>query len=229
VVIPAYNEAGRISATLKEVVDFLSTRRYRWEVVVADDGSTDATASQVMEWARRDARVRLVSMPHGGKGWAVKHGMLAARGRYRFMCDADLSMPIQHLERFLPPRLEGYHIAIGSRELSGSRRMGEPLLRRLMGKTFGLIVRLSLLPGIRDTQCGFKCIEAETAASLFPALRLGGFSFDVELLMLARRRGLRLVEVPIDWYYRPQSKVRPVRDAARMLGDVVRLRLRPPR
>jgi glycosyltransferase involved in cell wall biosynthesis len=230
VVIPAYNEAGRISDTLKQVVDFLGTRDYSWEVVVADDGSTDDTASQVMEWARREARVRLVSMPHGGKGWAVKHGMLAAQGRYRFMCDADLSMPIEQVERFLPPRLEeGYHIAIGSREAPGSRRIGEPPLRRLMGKTFGLIVRLSLLPGIRDSQCGFKCLEAEAAASLFSGLRLSGFSFDVELLVLARRRGLRLVEVPIDWYHRPQSKVHPLRDAARMLADVVRLRLHPPR
>lgn len=233
VVIPAYNEAGRISATLKQVVDFLSTRAYDWEVVVADDGSTDATANLVTEWVRRHSHtgrtVRLLSLPHGGKGWAVKHGMLAAQGRYRFLCDADLSMPIEQVERFLPPRLEGYHIAIGSREAPGSRRIGEPLRRRLMGKVFGRIVRLSLLPGISDTQCGFKCLEAETAEALFPTLRLSGFSFDVELLVLARRRGLRVVEVPIDWHYRSQSKVHPLRDAARMLADVVRLWRHPPR
>lgn len=229
VVIPAYNEASRISATLKEVTEFLRTRPYQWEVVVADDGSTDATASLVAEWAGREPRVHLLPLPHGGKGWAVQQGMLAARGSYRFMCDADLSMPFEQVERFLPPRLEGYHLAIGSREAPGSRRIGEPLGRRVTAKAFSAIVRVSLLPGIRDTQCGFKCVEGEAAEALFSSLRLTGFSFDVELLVLARRRGLRVVEVPIDWYYRPQSKVRPLRDAARMFADVVRLRLHPPR
>ncbi len=228
VVIPAYNEAERIPTTLEKVAGFLSTRTYEWEVVVADDGSADATASLVEEWAAREHRVRLVRLQHGGKGWAVKQGMLAARGRYRFMCDADLSMPIEQVDRFLPPRLEGYHIAIGSREVPGSRRIGEPWHRRLMGKVFGLVVRLTVLPGIRDSQCGFKCVEGHTAEALFTDLSLKGFSFDVELLVMSRRRGLRLVEVPIDWYYRSQSKVRPLRDAGRMLADVLRLWRSPP-
>jgi glycosyltransferase involved in cell wall biosynthesis len=228
VVIPAYNEAERISSTLEEVAGFLSNRAYEWEVVVADDGSTDATAGRVAEWAAREHRVRLVRLQHGGKGWAVKQGMLAARGRYRFMCDADLSMPVEHLERFLPPRLEGYHIAIGSREIPGSRRIGEPWGRRQMGKVFRSLVRLTVLPGIRDSQCGFKCVEGHTADALFTDLSLKGFSFDVELLVMSHRRGLRLVEVPIDWYYRSQSKIRPLRDARRMLADVLRLWRSPP-
>lgn len=224
VVIPAYNEAGRILPTLQRVSSFLASWGHTWEVVVADDGSTDATASLVASFARERPGVRLLRLPHRGKGWAVGRGMLEARGLYRFLCDADLSMPVEHLPRLLEPLLRGYDLSLGSREAPGARRIGEPWHRHLMGRVFNLVVRLAGLPGIRDTQCGFKGFTRESALALFPLQRVYGFGFDVELLMLARRMDLRVAEVPIDWYYSPESKVRPLRDTFAMLWEVVRVR-----
>lgn len=224
VVIPAYNEAGRILRTLDEVTAFLASQDYSWEVLVVDDGSTDETASLVQSYLESHPQVDLLRVQHGGKGWAVKHGMLAVTGEYRFLCDADLSMPIHQIERFLPPALEGYDVAIGSREVPGARRHHEPFLRHLQGRVFNGLVRLLAVPRLADTQCGFKCFRGAAAEELFPRQRLVGFGFDVEVLFLALQRGMRVVEVPIDWYYRPASKVRPVRDAVRMVADVLSVR-----
>ena len=227
VVIPAFNEESRIVGTLEQVLEYLSSQEYAWEIVVADDGSTDGTATQVqsvMETHPEARGLRLLSLPHGGKGWAVKQGMLQAVGEYRFMCDADLSMPIAQLARFLPPERGDYDVAIASREVAGARRIGEPEGRKLMGRVFRLMVRLLAAPGLADTQCGFKCFRAEAAIELLGRQRLQGFAFDVELLFLARKLGLRVIEVPIDWYYRPQSKVRPVRDSLAMVRDILRVR-----
>ncbi|MEK7874397.1 MAG: dolichyl-phosphate beta-glucosyltransferase, partial [Chloroflexota bacterium] len=225
VVIPAYNEERRIGATLLDVAEYLERQPYSSETLVVDDGSSDGTAGVVEQCAREHPQVRLLRAPHGGKGHAVKTGMLAATGEYRFLCDADLSMPILELGKFLPPRLTDYDIAIGSREASGARRIGEPLARHVAGRVFNLFVRMAAVPGIQDTQCGFKCFRAEAAQALFPLQRLPGFAFDVEVLFLARRAGLRVVEVPIEWWYRAESKVSPLRhalgqrDRARELGD----------
>ena len=224
VVAPAYNEASRIVPTLTRLADFLASQGYAWEIVVADDGSTDATAQLVEGFARDHAQVRLARLPHKGKGHAVKAGMMQATGRYRFLCDADLSMPPEHIPRFLPPQLEGVDVAIGSREAPGARRIDEPWHRHLMGRVFNALVRLLALPGIADSQCGFKCFTARAAEAVFPLQRTDGFGFDAEVLFLARRRGMRLQEVPIDWHYQPESKVRPMRDTFQMVADLVRLR-----
>jgi len=224
IVIPAYNEEARIGETLRQVVEFLSRQPYPWEVVVADDGSADRTAAIVEESQRAHQGIVLLRLPHGGKGWAVKNGMLKASGRYRFLCDADLSMPIEQVARFLPPALEGVDIAIGSREAPGARRIGEPPQRHLMGRVFNAIVRLLAVRGLRDTQCGFKCFTEEAAQALFSVQRLKGFGFDVEVLFLAQRRRLKIAEVPIDWHYRSRSKVRPVRDSTAMVLDILRVR-----
>ncbi|MDO8530620.1 MAG: glycosyltransferase family 2 protein [Dehalococcoidia bacterium] len=224
VVIPAYNEERRIGATLLDVAQYLERQPYSSETLVVDDGSLDGTAGVVEQCAREHPHVRLLRAPHRGKGHAVKTGMLAATGEHRFLCDADLSMPIQELGKFLPPRLTDYDIAIGSREASGARRIGEPLSRHLAGRVFNLFVRMAAVPGIQDTQCGFKCFRAEAAQSLFPLQRLPGFAFDVEVLFLARRAGLRVVEVPIEWRYRAESKVSPLRHALGMARDVLRVR-----
>jgi glycosyltransferase involved in cell wall biosynthesis len=226
IVIPAYNEAPRILETLGQVVEFLNARSYSWEVVVADDGSNDGTAALVSGFAARFGNVRLVNLPHRGKGWAVKQGMLNSSGSYCFLCDADLSMPIEQVERFLPPRLEGVDIAVGSREAPGSRRIGEPSRRHTMGRLFNALVRVLAVPGLDDTQCGFKCFRGQVAAELFQQQTLEGFAFDVELLFLARRSGMEIREVGIDWYYREQSKVRPVQDAFAMTRDLLRIRWR---
>jgi glycosyltransferase involved in cell wall biosynthesis len=226
IVIPAYNEQERISRTLEAVVGYLASRPYTWEVVVVDDGSTDGTSALVHRAAEDQEAVRLIQVPHRGKGWAVKHGMLGSAGEYRFLCDADLSMPIDQVSRFLPPENGCFDVAIGSREVQGSRRIGEPATRYLMGRLYNMLVRAMALPRLSDTQCGFKCFRGEAARQLFPLQRFHGFSFDVEVLFLASRRNLRIVEVPIDWYYRSQSKVRPVRDSLAMARDILRMRWR---
>ena len=224
VIIPAYNEEPRIVDTLEQIVDYLESQSYTWEVAVVDDGSTDSTASLVNSFAQGWPHVRLVSIPHGGKGWAVNHGMLSTTGEYRFLCDADLSMPVEQLSRFFPPEISNFDIAIGSREASGSNRIGEPYRRHVMGRVYNVLVRLLAVPGLSDTQCGFKCFRGQEATDLFSLQRLRGFAFDVEILFLAVRRGLRVREVPIDWYFRPQSKVRALFDSLGMSWDIVRVR-----
>ena len=226
VVIPAYNEQSRIAATLEQLRAYLSLQDYSWEILVANDGSTDATADLVSAFSDENPRVRLLSLEHRGKGWAVQQGMLAARGEFRFLCDADLSMPEDQIARFLTAAALGADIVVGSRELPDSRRFGEPAHRHLMGRVFNLIIRALALPGLRDTQCGFKCYRASTAADLFQQQTLYGFAFDVEVLCLARRAGLVIQEIAIDWHYREGSKVRPVRDAAKMAWDVMKIRWR---
>ena len=226
IVIPAYNEESRILDTLRKVIEYLHTQSYSWEVVVADDGSTDATSALTQEVADQEPRVRLISIIHRGKGWAVSQGMLAATGEYRFQCDADLFMPIEQLSRFLPPQLEGFDVAIGSREVVGSKRIGEPRGRQLRGRVFNLLVRLLAVSGVKDTQCGFKCYRGQEAQVLFSLQRLHQLPFDVEILMLARQRGLHIVEVPIDWYYQPRGKVRSLKDPLLMIQDLLSIRWR---
>ncbi len=225
-VIPAYNEAVRITATLEQATAFLGAQDYTWEIIVADDGSVDATPQLLDDFAAGHNQVRPLRLEHRGKGWAVKQGMLAAEGEYRFLCDADLSMPVEQVQRFLPPQLRGVDVAVGSRELAKSRRIGEPFRRRLMGRFFNTIIRLLVLPGLRDTQCGFKCFRGEVADRLFRKQELDGFAFDVEVLCLARQQGFIIDEVAIDWHYREGSKVRPVHDAIRMTQDVLKIRRR---
>ncbi len=226
VVIPAYNEEARIEAALEQVRAYLSFQSYAWEVVVADDGSIDGTGPLVSAFASECPGVRLLSLEHRGKGWAVQQGMLAATGVYRFLCDADLSMPVEQIGRFLETDLDGVDILVGSRELEQSRRIREPARRHLMGRVFNLLIRALALPGIRDTQCGFKLFRAETTVALFERQTLWGFAFDVEILYLARRGGLVVREVAIDWHYREGSKVRPLRDAVAMARDVIKIRWR---
>lgn len=195
---------------------------------MVDDGSTDDTAARVDGFAATypQITIRIQRNPHRGKGGAVQAGMLLAQGEYRFLCDADLAMPIEQVERFLPSARNDFDIAIGSREVTGAHRFNEPAYRHLMGRVFNLVVRLVAVPGIQDTQCGFKCFRAAAAEALFPRQTIDGFAFDVEILYLARRMGLRLVEVPIEWHHDPRSKVSPLQDTARMFWEAVKVRLK---
>ena len=226
VVIPAYNEEIRISGTIREVVCYLSAQPYQWEIIVADDGSNDTTARLALEAAGGDPRVRVLPLSHGGKGWAVRHGMLAAVGQFRLLCDADLSVPIAQVERLLPPDAAGLDVAVGSREAPGAARYGEPGRRHLMGRVYNALAHRLAAPGLADTQCGFKCFRAEAAALLFGSATINGFSYDVEVIHLARRSGLTVAEIGIDWHYREHSKVRPFRDAFSMTLDLLRIRWR---
>jgi dolichyl-phosphate beta-glucosyltransferase len=224
-VIPAYNEEGRLPSTLPTAIEWLRKQPYAWEIRVVDDGSADGTCDVVRDLARDEPRLVLQAEPHRGKGGAVKAGMLASRAEYRFLCDADFSMPVEEVERFLPPYLEGYDLAIGTREGPGAVRVGEPESRHLMGRVFNALVTTTLVPGIADTQCGFKCFHRRAVPRLFPRQTIDGFAFDVEVLFLARRSGLKIVEVPITWYYMEASSVKPIRDTWRMFKEVTRIRL----
>jgi dolichyl-phosphate beta-glucosyltransferase len=224
IIIPAHNEQTRLPRTLEQVFAFLGSQRYEAEVLVVENGSTDDTSKIADGFARQHKNLRLITTQDRGKGLAVRLGMLAASGEYRFMCDADLSMPIEEVNRFLPPGLTDFDVAIGSREVQGAVRYGEPLHRHLGGRVMNLAIRLLILPQLQDTQCGFKCFRAGVVQDLFGHQTLNGWSFDVELLYIAARRKYRMVEVPIDWYYRPESKVSAVRDAPRMLRDVLLIR-----
>ena len=226
VVIPAYNEELRIYQTVRVVIAYLDSQGYEWEIVVADDGSTDETAELVAEASVGDPRVRILSLPHGGKGWAVRHGMLEATGEFRLLCDADLSVPIEQVERLLPPRSGGADIAIGSREAAGAARYGEPGRRHVMGRVFNTLTRRLAALELADTQCGFKCFTGTAANELFARATMNGFSFDVEVLHLARRSGMAMSEVGVDWYYREYSRVRPLRDAFLMTVDLLRIKWR---
>ena len=158
-----------------------------------------------------------------GKGAAVRHGMLAANGEYRFMCDADLSMPVEEIVKFIPPALQDFDIAIASREAKGAVRYNEPSYRHWGGRGINFLIQTLILPGLNDTQCGFKCFRAEVANDIYQRQTLDGWSFDIELLFIARRHGYRIVEIPIHWYHFSDSKVSALRDAMRMIGDIFRI------
>ncbi len=210
VVVPAFNEAAGISATINDIREELDRLGGDAELIVVDDGSVDDTAAIVADVARSDDRMKLVRAPHAGKGAAVRRGMLEARGTWRFLADADLSMPISELKRFLDAAAHGGDVIVGSREAGGARRVGEPWPRHVIGRVFNWAVKLLLLRGIDDTQCGFKLFSARAAQVLFPLQQLDGFGFDVEILFLARRADLVVREIPITWVYGRESKVNVV-------------------
>ena len=225
VVVPAYNEEGRIAASIERLVKFLSGQPYAWEIVVANDGSSDSTASIVAGMTDRLPSVRVISLPHRGKGAAVRAGMLATDAEWRFLCDADLSMPPEQLERFLPggsPPTEG--IVIGSREAPGARRIGEPSRRHIVGRAYTMAVWVLAFRGIEDTQCGFKLFRGDVAQRIFERQMLDGFGFDVEVLFMARKMGVEIREQAIDWYYYPGSKVTLMKGLAGFF-DIARVRL----
>ncbi len=224
VIIPAYNEAARIAHTVHELRRWLPSRVSSWEVRVVDDGSADATASIVTDIAERDPNVVLQREPHRGKGGAVRQGMLVSTSALRFICDADLSMPVQELSRFLDAQADGAAIVIGTREGHGAMRVGEPVHRHIMGRAFNAVVRRLLIPDIHDTQCGFKLFTADAAAAIFPRTTLDGWAFDLEVLHIAQRLGLRIKSLPIEWHYRDRSQVSLIGDPLRMLRDVCRVR-----
>jgi glycosyltransferase involved in cell wall biosynthesis len=220
-IIPAYNEEQRLPRTLTKIQAFLREQSYEAEILVVENGSSDRTAAVAEEFG---PEVRLLREPKRGKGLAVRRGMIESAGEFRFICDADLSMPIEEVNRFLPPKLDDFDIAIASREVAGAVRHNEPAYRHLIGRTFNLLVRTMAIPGFQDTQCGFKCFTAEAAEVLFPLQRIDGWTFDVELLYIGLRLGFRVKEVPINWYYFPGSRVRIVQDSWLMLTDLFRIR-----
>ncbi len=225
VVIPAFDEALRLGSTLERVLDHLERRAEAFELLVVDDGSRDETAAVAERFAARGVVV-LRQTPNAGKGRAVRVGLLASTAEAILISDADLSTPISELDRLLP-ELERAELVLGSRAIEGARlERRQPFYRELAGKGFNLLVRLAGVRGIRDTQCGFKLLDGPTARSLARDLTVERFAWDVELVWLAQRRGLRIVEIGIEWHNDPASRVRFVRDSTRMALDLVRFRLR---
>lgn len=225
IIIPAYNEERRLGGSLHEVASYCDTLPYPVELIVVDDGSSDRTAEIVKEQMQVCDYLRLHPVRHGGKGHACKHGVMAARGEWMLLCDADLAVPISAIASFEPLLSSGAEIVIASRELEGAERIDEPEHRHLMGRIFNWVVRTLAVRGITDTQCGFKCFRHDIARELFDRQTIAGWGFDVELLLIARRRGFRIEEVPITWYYGEQSKISPLQDSIRMFREVLQIRL----
>lgn len=225
VIIPAYNEEHRLPATLDSVCDYLKLTDEDFEVLVVDDGSHDRTGEVVESFAAKHPQVRLLSyQPNHGKGHAIRTGILSAKGDVLLIDDADGSSPIEELGRLMTGIESGADIAIGSRAKPDENRKVEALVhRKLIGNTFNAIVQRLLLPGIYDTQCGFKLFKREAAHSIFSLSRIDGYGFDVEVLYIARLRGYRITEVAIDWHNVGGSKVNVLTDSPRMFFEVIKI------
>lgn len=224
IIIPAYNEEQRLPDSLTSIMTFLQDQSYEAEVLVVDNGSQDRTAQIVKEFTIDYPNLLLLREDRAGKGLAVRRGMLEARGEYRFICDADLSMPIEEVNKFIPPSSTDFDIAIASREVEGAIRYNEPLFRHFIGRIFNFLVQIVAVPGFKDTQCGFKCFRSSAADDLFRVQHLDGWTFDVEVLYIALKRGYKIIEVPIHWYYHPASRIHVIRDSIHMFIDLFRIR-----
>ncbi|OGC47213.1 hypothetical protein A2886_01025 [candidate division WWE3 bacterium RIFCSPHIGHO2_01_FULL_42_13] len=236
VVIPAYNEEAGITSTLTQVIGFMKTFAISFEVIVVDDGSADGTSEVVEKFAQDQPEIILKKNPHKGKGFAVRTGMLMALGKYVLMSDADTATPIEELKRLMVwVKDHDFDVVVGSREGVGAVRSNEPYLRHIMGRTFNLMVQALAVPGIRDTQCGFKVFKGEVARDIFENLILFGpdtpetrvprvTAFDVEVLLVARRRGYTIKEVPIHWTYVQTKRVHAVRDSLANFMDLLKIK-----
>jgi dolichyl-phosphate beta-glucosyltransferase len=227
IVIPAYNEEGRILPTLRMIDDYLRNKDRTYEIIVVDDASSDKTSEIVSAVAAEKGSIRLLlGSANRGKGFSVRRGILEASGDLILMSDADLSTPIEEVEKFFPWIERGYDVVIGSRALKESDIIQkQPWYRQLMGKVFNLLVRTIVRGGLHDTQCGFKMFRSRPAKKIFASLKTEGFAFDVEALLRAKKIGCRIKEVPVKWINSPQSKVRIVRDSLRMFLDLLCIRL----
>jgi dolichyl-phosphate beta-glucosyltransferase len=228
IIIPAYNEEHRLPRSLDSIVAFVDEQcakgSFLTEVLIVENGSRDRTTEVAEGYAAMRPYIKVLHSSKG-KGAAVRAGMMAGRGRYLFMCDSDLSMPIQEVLKFVPPALDGYDVAIASREGPGAHRYDEPHFRHVMGRVFNLIVRVIAIPRFQDTQCGFKSFRREVAREVFTDGTMDGWAFDVEALFIALHRGYKVVAVPINWYHDADSRVNPVQDTVRMVRDVMKIRL----
>jgi len=226
IIIPAYNEERRIGETLKAILAYMAQQPYSVEVIVVDDGSQDATAEVVAPFCREKSQVQLQQNGRNrGKGFSVRRGFSQARGDYLLFSDADLSTPIEEVEKLLVRLHNSYDIAIGSRALPESCvEVHQPWYREKMGRLFNVMVQALVLRGIRDTQCGFKCFTREATVEIAPRMTRERFGFDVEMLYLAHVLGYRVCEVPVVWRNSAQTRVHAVRDSASMIADLLSIR-----
>ena len=235
VVIPAYNESDNFAkGVLEQVQEYLHKRPYRSEVIIVDDGSTDDTTKLVKKFIADKPTWQLITNPHQGKAQTVATGISAAQGKTTLFTDFDQATPLSEIEKLLPFLDKGEDIVIGSREVEGSQREGEPWYRHLMGRGFNLFVNLFAFGNIHDTQCGFKLFKTAVAQKLFSQLVVYGphretraftGAFDVEILYLAHKQGYKIAEVPVFWTHVKTPRISPIRDSVRMFFDLLRIRL----
>jgi dolichyl-phosphate beta-glucosyltransferase len=233
-IIPAFNEQSRIERTLAESWAYLTAQQYNFEIILSDDGSTDRTHEIGQKFKSDHDNVCVLSITHGGKAAAIQAGMRAARGEIVAFTDADLATPIAYLGDFMAAIEDGADVVIGSREGAGANRVGEPIYRHLMGRAFNRLVQTLMLPGIDDTQCGFKAFTRFASQEITRRARLYAdhetitgarvTAFDVEMLVIARKLGLKIEEIPVVWTYGTQSKVNPVRDTLINLRDILTIK-----
>jgi dolichyl-phosphate beta-glucosyltransferase len=226
IIIPAYNEEQRITPTLESMSEFLATQPYRYEIVVVDDGSKDGTVALCRQLSERIPHLRVIATsPNRGKGHAVRVGMLASRGAVRIMCDADGSMPATELPKLLAPIAAGKaSIAIGSRYVEGAAQHTQPAWRRLWSRLCNKVIQAALVPGVRDTQCGFKAFTAQSAHELFTKATINGWAFDLEVLAIAKRSGHEVAEVGVQWTDDARSKVNPLKDLWKVIKEAVTIK-----
>ncbi len=228
VVIPVYNEEKNIRESLRRIEAFLSLKGIVWEVLVVGDGSVDKTAEIVEEILKSKPQLPLKFLRsdiNRGKGYASRRGVLEAKGLHVLLTDADLSAPIKEVDRLIAALNNGAQVAIGSRAVRQKNcDVRQSFKRHVSGRIFNFFVQLLVLPGIHDSQCGFKCFTRQTAQKLFLAQQLEGFSFDVEVLYLARKFGYKTVEVPVMWSQGADTRVSLFRDALRMLKDLFKIK-----
>jgi len=223
IIIPAHNEENRLPTTLRKIFAFTEEQPYISEVIVVENGSSDRTMDIAVSFQNHYSNLVVLEEVKRGKGLAVRNGMLTATGKFRFMCDADLSMPIKEVPRFLPPALDDFDIAIASREAPGAVRYNEPEYRHWGGRVVNVMIRLLAIPRIHDTQCGFKMFRDVVAEDIFTIQTLQNWSFDIELLYVARMRGYKIKELPIPWYFNPETKLNPFKDAVQMGLDIYKI------
>jgi glycosyltransferase involved in cell wall biosynthesis len=224
IIIPAHNEENRLPSTLEQVFAFLKQQSFASEVIVVENGSSDNTYEIAQSFVAHHQNLRVIQNDWRGKGLAIQRGVKEAKGDYIFFCDADLSMPVEEISKFIPPQLPKVDIAIASREAPGAVRYHEPYYRHLTGRVFNTLIRLLVLPNLQDTQCGFKCLRAAVARDIFRYQTLTGWAFDVELLYIAQHHGYKIIEIPIDWYFNADSKISIFRDSLRMFLDLLSIR-----
>lgn len=236
IVIPAFNEADKISSTVTQVLNFMRGFSSSFELIVVNDGSTDSTAQIVNKMVPENPELIFIDNPHKGKGFTVWTGIMAAKGEYIYMADADLSTPISELKKLsLWAKDQEFDIVIASREGVGAERVGEPVYRHIMGRVFNWWVQLIALPGIQDSQCGFKLFRRQAAKNIFSRLQIYGSdskpikgayfgAWDVEVLYLARKLGYTIKQVPVTWVHVKTTRISPLKDSVRMALDVIKVR-----
>ena len=228
IIVPAYNEAERLGSSLVRMLAYIAESKWAAEIIVVNDGSRDRTAEVVNEFACSNPIVRLIENPgNRGKGYSVRNGMLSAAGQFLLFTDADLSSPIDEAPKLFGVIESGEaDVAIGSRYLQSElQTRKQPIHRRMLGRMFNGALRLILGLSYADTQCGFKAFSRTAASTIFPSMKIERWGFDPEILFLARRYGLRVAEVPVSWAHDHRSKINPIRDGARMFGELMQVRI----